>query len=87
MWRLTRKTVDALTYHATRRESAVNAYDTTWKVMSFQVVCFHQKSKKPTIGRLENSYLSTLVKFECAKLKIQNMGRKIVVGDQNGNTV
>jgi len=68
-------------YLATRRGSVVNVYAITWKVMSFRVACFHQKSKKPMIGRLENLYPSTLVKFECAKLKIQNMGREIVVGD------
>jgi hypothetical protein len=65
----------------TGRESAANVYNIIWKEKSFQAACFHPKSKKPTTGQLENSYPSTLVKFECAKLKIQNMGRKIVVGD------
>jgi len=65
----------------TGRENAVNVYDIIWKEKSFQDACFHQKSKKPTTGQLKNSYPSTLVKFECVKLKIPNMGRKIVVGD------
>jgi len=65
----------------TRGEIAVNVYDIIWKETSFQAACFHPKSKKPTTGPLKNSYPSTLVKLECAKLKIQIMERKMVVGD------
>lgn len=65
----------------TGRENAVNAYDIIWNETSFQAACFHQKSKKPTTDQLKNSYPSTPVKLEYAKLKIPNMGRKIVVGD------
>ena len=65
----------------TRRESAVNVYDIIWKETSFQAACFHLKSKKPTTGPSKNSHPSTLVKLECTKLKIRDMGRRIVVGD------
>jgi len=42
---------------------------------------FPPEIEKPTTGQLKNSYPSALGKPECAKLKIQIIERKIVVGD------
>jgi len=80
----------------TGRVTVVNAYATIRKETSFQAVCFHQKSKKPTTGQLKNSYLSMRVKLHnfvpamaiCyTKLKIGNIGKEMIVGDWNGNIV
>jgi len=59
-----------------RKRKCCECIRITWKEGSFQAACFHQKSKKPTTGRFKNSYPSTLVKLEYAKLKIQKMEGK-----------